>query len=450
MFFKSKRVDAIKTLWGAAGLFLALGLFLLGKFYYEGRLTLLFAKEDESPSQTKVTVFDGFFEKNSQEYTQIKKGENFSSTLKRLKVPQKIIDQAINAFKEQVNLKTLKEGTGVMIETFFDKVQWYDLENEENKDHIVAIELMIKENQGLVENIYAFIDKESNNITIKKYLPNVEKVHNIFKGKVSDSLYSSMLRDGSDPQLINNFADIFAWQIDFYRETMDGDQYQLIVEQNIVDGREAGFGQILAAEYKKSNKAWRAIYFESRDKAMKGYFDEEGRSLKNAFLKAPLKLAQISSRFGMRFHPVQKRYKPHNGVDYGAAKNTPIMAVASGMVINAGYTPFNGNWVRIRHMNGYETEYLHATTLAKGVRVGARINQGQVIAYVGKTGLASGYHLHFGMKLNGKYVNPSTQKFAKTEKIDKRYLTEFKRKMTPWALALNRQTLKRDQILAKD
>ena len=164
-----------------------------------------------------------------------------------------------------------------------------------------------------------------------------------------------------------------------------GYTYQMIVERNVSEGRFVNYGRVMAAEYVSNGRKLRGFYFASKDGQVAGFFDDTMLSLKNAFLKAPLKLASISSKFGMRYHPVLQRMKAHNGVDYGANMGTPFMAVASGTIINAGYSPFNGNWVRVRHLNGYETEYLHAVRLAKGVKLGAQVKQGQIIGYVGKT-----------------------------------------------------------------
>jgi len=246
---------------------------------------------------------------------------------------------------------------------------------------------------------------------------------------------------------VNAFSGIFAWQFDFFRESRGGDTYQMIVERNVADGRFVGFSRVLAAEYNNGNKRMRGYFFESGDKQVAGFFDDTGRSLKNAFLKAPLKLANISSGFNKkRFHPIQKRIKPHNGVDYGANIGAPVMAVATGVVTNAGFSPFNGNWVRLKHMNGYETEYLHANKLAKGIRVGASVKQGQIICFVGKTGLATGPHLHFGMKKNGEYVDPTKQNFARSAGVPQKYMKEFTSNIAAMAIALNRQAPKNNAV----
>ncbi len=314
-----------------------------------------------------------------------------------------------------------------------------------------AIELYSKDENGLAYSVKASLAKDmGGEVKISVNKTQVYREHALINGVVSNSISSAIVEQGGDAQLVNSFADIFAWQIDFFRDTREGDSYQMIVEKNIADGRFVGYGRVLAAEYSGERKSLRGFYFESVDGKVAGFFDHEGRSLKNAFLKAPLKLASITSGFNKhRFHPVQKRIKPHNGVDYGANRGTPFMAVANGVVTNAGFSRFNGNWVRLKHMNGYETEYLHATKLAPGIHVGARVNQGQVIGYVGKTGLATGYHLHFGMKLAGNYVDPVKQNFARSEGVPAKYLREFSSNIAAMVIALNRQSPNRATVVAQ-
>jgi murein DD-endopeptidase MepM/ murein hydrolase activator NlpD len=264
---------------------------------------------------------------------------------------------------------------------------------------------------------------------------------------VKNSLYATILSHGGDAQLVNAFSDIFAWQFDFFRDSREGDTYQMVVERHVADGRFVGFGRVMAAEYNSGSRKLQGYYFSSRDGRIAGFFDNRGDSLKNAFLKAPLKLANITSGFNKRrFHPIQMRIKPHNGVDYGAPIGTPVMAVASGTVVNSGFSRFNGNWVRIKHSNGYETEYLHAHKLAKNMRVGARVEQGQTICYVGKTGMATGPHLHFGMKKNGNYVDPAKQSFARSMGVPDGYKKEFSSSIEAMVIAFNRQAPKTNAV----
>lgn len=399
--------------------------------------------------ETPVSLFDNFFAANVRIYDEIQAGENLYLALKRLEVEPTQAERLSSAVGKVVNLQKLLPKDGLMVETATKSIQLSGINND-SALRIKAIELFTKSPDGVAMRIRAEISELDESIVdVSTQTPQVYREHSIIIGTVTNNIYSAITENGGDAQLVNSFADIFGWQFDFFKDTRSGDTYQMVVEKNVSEGRFVGYGRVMAAEYNNSGKKMRGFYFSSADQKISGFFDEAGFSLKNAFLKAPLKLASISSRFGMRFHPVQKRMKAHNGVDYGAGRGTPFMAVSNGTVVNAGFTIFNGNWVRIRHQNGYETEYLHATKLAKGVRVGARVTQGQVIGYVGSTGMATGPHLHFGMKLNGRYVNPSAQKFAKTDRIPKNYMSEYGRSIAPMQIALNRQGTDKQNVLAQ-
>lgn len=393
-------------------------------------------------------ILDNPFSATSKIYDEVRSGENLFSALKRLQLGAYESEVLIKALSKELNVRQVKPGDVIMIESSSNNLLLNSLKvSEATSLHPMAVEVFSKDENGIAFSVKATIDADKI-VNVRANRSTVYREHALINGVVSNSIYSSIINNGGDAQLVNSFADIFAWQVDFSRESRGGDTYQMVVEKNVADGRFVGYGRVLAAEYTNSRKSLRGFYFESSDKQIVGFFDDEGRSLRNAFLKAPLKLASITSRFGMRFHPIQKIMKAHNGVDYPANRGTPFMAVASGLVINAGYTRFNGNWVRIRHMNGYETEYLHATQLAKGIHVGAQVKQGQVIGYVGMTGLASGYHLHFGMKKNSTYVDPTKQNFARSSGIPSRYQQEFSSNIAPMVIALNRQSPNKGTVVA--
>lgn len=455
--FGSQQKNHTKKLWILAlGIFscilIVIGMNIKSNSFSSALSSQIFDVGPTDVFETPISLFDNFFATSIRVYDEIQSGENLFSALRRLKVHPAFAERFVGAIGKAINLKLLLPGNAIMLESAANSVQLSGIGNVGSLVSTLtpkAIELFSKDENGVAYRIRAQTKADAQSeieVTINK--PKVYKDHTILAGQVTNTIYGSIIANQGDAYLVNSFSDIFNWQFDFYRDTREGDTYQMIVERNVSEGRFVGYGRVLAAEYVSGNKSLRGFYFESRDGQVSGFFDDQGRSLKNAFLKAPLKLASISSRFGMRFHPVQKRMKPHNGVDYGAVRGTPFMAVASGVVINAGYNPFNGNFVKIRHMNGYETEYLHATHLAKGVRVGSRVKQGQVIGYVGKTGLATGYHLHFGMKQNGTYVNPASQRFARSPGVPQKYMTEFAQSIEAMVIALNRQGPNSNQILA--
>lgn len=221
----------------------------------------------------------------------------------------------------------------------------------------------------------------------------------------TNSLSAALDEAGERIDLALGLADVFSGEIDFNSGLQPGDTFRLLVERQTREGKLAGYGPILAAEFVNDGRQLRAIRFTPEGGAA-AYYDDQGRSLKRFFLKSPLKFEpRVTSRFSSsRKHPVLGYARAHNGVDYRANTGAPVVSVAPGVVTLAGWTNGGGRTVKVRHPNGYETEYLHLSSIA--VRQGARISQGQLVGLVGMTGLATGPHLHYGLKKGGRYVNP--------------------------------------------
>ena len=221
----------------------------------------------------------------------------------------------------------------------------------------------------------------------------------------TNSLTAAIDKAGERIDLALGLADVFAGEIDFNSDLQPGDRFRILVNRQTREGRLSSYGPILAAEFVNDGRTLKAIRFTPEGGAP-GYYDEQGRSLKRFFLKSPLKFEpRITSRFASsRRHPILGYARAHNGVDYHAATGAPVASVAPGVVTMSGWTGGGGRTVKVRHPNGYETEYLHLSSIA--VRVGARIGQGDLVGRVGMTGLATGPHLHYGLKKHGRYVNP--------------------------------------------
>ena len=221
----------------------------------------------------------------------------------------------------------------------------------------------------------------------------------------SNSLSAALSKVGERIDLALGLADVFSGEIDFNSDLQPGDRFRLLVERHARDGKLAGYGPILAAEFVNDGRPLRAIRF-TPEGGPAAYYDDQGRSLKRFFLKSPLKFEpRVTSRFSSsRQHPILGYARAHNGVDYHAGTGAPVVSVAPGVVTMAGWTGGGGRTVKLRHPNGYETEYLHLSAIE--VRQGARISQGELLGRVGKTGLATGPHPHYGLKKNGHYVNP--------------------------------------------
>ena len=223
-------------------------------------------------------------------------------------------------------------------------------------------------------------------------------------GTIESSLFATVSNMGEKDQLALDLAEIFASDIDFYTDIQKGDSFKALIEKRYLDGNFTGYGAVLAASFTNNGKEFTGFRYEDEN-GKPAYYARDGKSLKKSFLKSPLKFARISSGFSLaRRHPVLKIVRPHLGVDYAAAKGTPVQAVGDGVVISAGYSGASGNMVKIRHSHGYQTMYLHLSRIA--VKRGARVSQGQVIGNVGSTGLSTGPHLDFRVYRNGKALNP--------------------------------------------
>ena len=227
-----------------------------------------------------------------------------------------------------------------------------------------------------------------------------------FEGVIESSLFGAIDEIGAKPELAVRMADIFQWDIDFLRDIRKGDRFVALVERHSIDGEFFGYGTIYGVRFINNGKELNTFAFAGADGTI-GYYDLDGAPVKKQFLRSPLKFSRITSRFSLnRFHPVHKKRMPHYGVDYGAPTGTPAHATANGTVTFVGRNGGAGNMVRLRHSNGYETNYLHLSRFAKGVRKGARVSQGQVVGYVGSTGWSTGPHLDYRVKKNGQWINP--------------------------------------------
>jgi murein DD-endopeptidase MepM/ murein hydrolase activator NlpD len=206
-----------------------------------------------------------------------------------------------------------------------------------------------------------------------------------------------------------------------------GDEFKLVYDEKYIEGKRVGVGNVHAAYYKQadSDKEHYVFWYDGGGEHV-GFYDQEGRPMKGRFLKAPVKYTRISSRYNpRRFHPVLKRVRPHLGTDYAAPTGTPIYAVGNGVVVAKGYTKGNGNYIKIKHDKVYQTQYLHMSGFAKGIKKGSYVSQGQVIGYVGSTGLATGPHVCFRFWKNGKQINHLREYFPPSKPLPDELLPEF-------------------------
>jgi murein DD-endopeptidase MepM/ murein hydrolase activator NlpD len=270
-----------------------------------------------------------------------------------------------------------------------------------------------------------------------KYVP-VEYKTAFVAGTIEDSLIAALNKAGEEDSLAIDLVErCFGWDIDFNTDLRRGDSFRIFVEKRYLDGRPAGYRDILAAEFVNEGRVYRAFRYTYPDTKAWDYFDENGGSRRKDFLRSPIKFARITSRFtASRFHPIYKIFRPHYGVDYAAPIGTPVQATADGEVTSAGRENGSGNMVRMRHKNAYETAYLHLSRFGPGVRKGALVRGGDIIGYVGSTGDSTGPHLDYRIYYHGSPVNPLGHKFKPADPLRQEFLEDYKREVARLSVAL--------------
>jgi len=277
----------------------------------------------------------------------------------------------------------------------------------------------VYENSPILYTVFELFD------SLRVYQGEKEVVYQMktVQGEIQSSLWNAMKASGLDPMLALNLENVYAWTIDFF-SLQKGDRFRFIYDEIYVDSTSIGINNIYAAQFDYYGKEILAFRFEKNDST--GYYNEKGENLQKQFLKAPLKFSRISSHFsGGRMHPILRIVRPHHGVDYAAPKGTPVMSIGEGTVISKGWIGGGGNAVKIRHNSVYTTQYMHLSGYADGISVGARVRQGQVIGFVGATGLATGPHLDFRVYKGGSPVNPLTVESPPAKPVDEKYMPEY-------------------------
>lgn len=264
----------------------------------------------------------------------------------------------------------------------------------------------------------------SDSLELKKGRKEIRIETDTIEGVISSSLWNSLVEVNGDPNLANELSEIYAWTIDFFG-LQKGDEYEVIYEKQYVDDEYIELGKIIAAKFHHGGINRFSFYFEQNGSG--DYFDKEGNSLQRTFLKAPLRFSRISSGFSnSRMHPVLKIRRPHHGVDYAAPTGTPVYTVGDGQVIKKGYQKRGGgNYVKIKHNGIYSTTYMHLKGFAKGLVVGKQLKQGDLVGYVGSSGLATGPHLDFRFYRNGKAINPLKVESPPSIPIESAYQIKF-------------------------
>jgi murein DD-endopeptidase MepM/ murein hydrolase activator NlpD len=293
----------------------------------------------------------------------------------------------------------------------------------------------LKMRYALDEARYLIIRQEGDNLTAEIQQREIFAEVAEAEGVITSSLFVAGKQAGLSDAMVMKLANIFGWDIDFVLDIREGDQFLLVYEKLYRDGEFLRDGNILAATFINQGERFQAIRFD--DGENHGYFAPDGRNMRKAFLRAPLNFSYISSGFNpKRLHPVLKRIRPHNGIDYYAPRGTPVYAAGDGTVTRSAYSSANGNHVFIKHANNVETKYLHFTK--RTVKTGQKVRQGQTIGTVGSTGLATGPHLHYEFLVNGVHRNPRTVPLPKVEPLKGVELEAFLLQAAPMLTQLNR------------
>jgi murein DD-endopeptidase MepM/ murein hydrolase activator NlpD len=267
-------------------------------------------------------------------------------------------------------------------------------------DTIAKVRYLVYEHDPTTCYVFSFNDS----LNITSYKKEIKKIIRYSSGTIETSLWEAMIAGGLHPSLAVDLSDIFAWTVDFFG-LQKGDSFKVIYEELFIDDESLGTGRIFGAQFTWSGRTTMAVPFIQSGK--ESYFDSEGNSLRKAFLKAPLRFSRITSRFSSsRLHPILRIRRPHFGVDYAAPVGTPVHAIGDGRVVNAGTENGSGRMVKIAHNSVYSTAYLHLSRFGKGIAPGAFVKQGDIIGYVGSSGLSTGPHLDFRFYKNGSPVDP--------------------------------------------
>jgi murein DD-endopeptidase MepM/ murein hydrolase activator NlpD len=336
----------------------------------------------------------------------VKRNEFLSDILLKYNVDYSTIDHIAKYTRDTFDVRKIRRGNDYVVICTNDSLQkaLYFVYVISPTDYVLY---------GLTDSIYARRGHKPITITIDS-----------IKGTIESSLWNALVNQNADPNLANELSEIYAWTIDFFG-LRKGDGYTVIYEKLFVEDQYVGLGKVIAANFDHMGEDHYAFYFEQNDAG--DYFDEKGNSLQRTFLKAPLRFTRISSRFSnSRLHPVLKIRRPHHGVDYAAPTGTPVHTVGDGVVVAKGYQKRGGgNYVKIKHNGTYTTSYAHLSGYAKGIVVGKKVKQGDLIGYVGKTGLATGPHLDFRFYRNGRAVDPLKVESPPSKPIDTAYRVTF-------------------------
>ena len=389
---------------------------------------------------------------------------SFELTLPELQAEQEIIDDLKQEPPKQWQELTVKAGDS--LSKLFKRAGFKPLQLDEVMKSGAAAKKLAKifpkdviriltDDQGELQALrheldaetYLLIERKNGELAAKEYKHNVEARVAHANGTIETSLFIAANQAGISENVIMELASIFGWDIDFALDIRKGDSFKLLYEEIYRNGEKLKDGDILAAEFINDGEVFRAVRYTHPETKRTEYYTPEGKSMRKEFLRTPVNFTRISSGFTTRrYHPILQRFRSHKGVDYAAKRGTPIRAAGDGKVIFKGNKGGYGRVVILQHGSKYTTLYAHLNSYNKKIRVGKRVKQGQTIAYVGSSGLATGPHLHYEFRVNGVHRNPQTVKLPSSQPVPKRYLDDFQVATSPMLAQLD--LLARDTQLA--
>lgn len=357
---------------------------------------------------TRQFLLDICIDSLQVEKQQIKSGESLSTILSKHGVSAIRIDSLVRCSEGIFDMRSLRAGASYTL-------------LKEQQDSLSTLCYFVYQN-----SLTDFIVFElGDNLHIYNYKKPTQIVQRTSVGEITSSLWNAMAERGTNTTLAINLSELYAWQIDFFGIDK-GDWFKVLYNEVCVDDSiTVGVGEIDGAAFHHHGRTFYAIPFELD--SVKSYFDEEGQSLRKAFLKAPLRYSRVSSRFSNgRYHPVLKIVRPHHGVDYAAPAGTPVVTIGDGKVTKRGYqAKGGGNYITIKHNAMYTTTYMHLLKFAPNTEVGSSVKQGQLIAYVGSTGLSTGPHLDFRVYFGGKAIDPLKMESPSVDPIPEELMDSF-------------------------
>lgn len=358
----------------------------------------------EPPSQTEVVAEQEETEPSWEE-VKVKSGDSLAMIFRRLDLNASDLDQIMRLGEVTAALKYLRPGQ-----------RFKFMLDEEN-----GLQRMIYE-RSRRESIHVERDEQGfKAVPIELFL---NKEVRFVAGTIKNSLFEAGMNAGLSDALVMEMVNIFGWDIDFASDIRKGDKFNLLYEEQFLDGEKLKEGPIIAAEFVNQGRTYQAIRYTD-ERGRSHYYSPTGLSMRKAFIRTPVDFRRISSRFGRRHHPVLNRMKLHKGVDYAAPRGTPIKAAGDGRVIFRGRKGGYGRTVIIQHGGRYSTLYAHMSRYKRGVYTGKRVRQGQTIGYVGRSGRATGNHLHYEFRVNGRHRNPLTVRLPNAAPIKKKYKADF-------------------------